>query len=46
MGYEDQKLTRKSKVRNAIRRGSEEGEVRKHRDRVTGASTPVQAMTQ
>jgi len=35
--YEDQKSTWNSGVRKAIRRGSAEKEVRKHRDRVTGA---------
>jgi len=34
---EDRKSMWNSRVRNAIRRGSAEEEVRKHRDRVTGA---------
>ena len=37
MSYEDRKSTWNSGVREAIRRGSAEEEVRKHRDRVTGA---------
>jgi len=37
VSYEDQKLTWNSKVQKAITRGSAEEEVRKHRDRVTGA---------
>ena len=37
VSYEDRKSTLNSGVRKAIRRGSAEGEVRKHRDRVTGA---------
>ena len=37
VSYEDRKLTWKSGVRKVIRRGSAEEEVRKHRDRVTGA---------
>jgi len=37
VSYEDQKSTWSSGVRKAIRRGSAEEEVRKHRDRVTGA---------
>ena len=37
MSYEDRKSTWNSGVRKAIRRGSAEEEVRKHRDRVTGA---------
>ena len=37
MSYEDQKSTWNSGVRKAIRRGSEEEDVRKHRDRLTGA---------
>ena len=37
MSYEDRKSTRNSRVQKAIRRGSVEEEVRKHRDRVTGA---------
>jgi len=37
MSYEDRKSTWNSGVRRAIRRGSAEKEVRKHRDRVTGA---------
>jgi len=36
VSYEDRKLTWNSGVRKVIRRGSAEGEVRKHRDRVTG----------
>ena len=35
--YDDRKSTWNSGVRKAIRRGSAEEEVRKHRDRVTGA---------
>jgi len=35
--YEDRKSTWNSGVRKVIRRGSAEEEVRKHRDRVTGA---------
>ena len=37
VSYEDQKSTWNSGVRKAIRRGSAEKEVRKHRDRVTRA---------
>jgi len=37
VSYEDQKLTWNSGVRKAIRPGSTEEEVRKHRDHVTGA---------
>jgi len=37
VSYEDRKSTWNSGVRKAIRRGSAEEEVRKHRDRVTGA---------
>ena len=37
MSYEDRKSTWNSGVQKAIRRGSEEEEVRKHQDRVTGA---------
>ena len=37
MRYEDRKSTWNSGVRKAIRRGSAEEEVRKHRDRGTGA---------
>jgi len=37
VSYEDQKSTWNSGVRKAIRQGSAEEEVRKHRDRVTGA---------
>jgi len=37
VSYEDRNLTWKSGVRTAIRRGSAEEDVRKHRDRVTGA---------
>jgi len=37
VNYEDQKSTWNSGVRKAIRRGSAEEEVRKHRDRVPGA---------
>ena len=37
VSYEDRKSTWNSGVRKAIRRGSAEQEVRKHRDRVTGA---------
>jgi len=37
VSYEDQKSTWNSGVRKAIRRGSAEEEVHKHRDRVTGA---------
>ena len=37
MSYEDRKSTWNSGMRKAIRRGSAEEEVRKHRDRVTGA---------
>jgi len=37
VSYEDRKSTWKSGMRKAIRRGSAEDEVRKHRDRVTGA---------
>ena len=37
MGYEDRKSTWNSGVWKAIRRGSAVQEVRKHRDRVTGA---------
>jgi len=37
VSYEDRKSTWNSGVWKAIRRGSAEGEVRKHRDRVTGA---------
>ena len=37
MSYEDGKSTWNSGVRKAIRRGSAEEEVRKHRDRVTEA---------
>ena len=37
MSYEDRKSTWNSGVRKAIRRGSAEQEVRKHRDHVTGA---------
>jgi len=37
VSYEDRKSMWNSGVRNAIRRGSAEEEVRKHRDRVTGA---------
>ena len=37
VSYEDRKSTWNSGVQNAIRRGSAEEEVRKHRDRVTGA---------
>ena len=36
-GYEDRKSTWNSGARKVIRRGSVEEEVRKHRDRVTGA---------
>jgi len=37
VSYEDQKSTWNSGVRKTIRKGSAEEEVRKHRDRVTGA---------
>ena len=37
VSYEDRKSMWNSGVRKAIRRGSAEEEVRKHRDRVTGA---------
>ena len=37
MSYEDRKSTWNSGVQKAIRRGSVEEEVHKHRDRVTGA---------
>jgi len=37
VSYEDQKSTWNCRVRKAIRRGSAEEEVRKRRDRVTGA---------
>jgi len=37
VSYEDRTSTWNSGVRKAIRRGSAEEEVRKHRDRVTGA---------
>jgi len=37
VSYEDRKSTWNSKVQKAIRRGSAEEEVRKHRYRVTGA---------
>ena len=37
MSHEDRKSTWNSRVWKAIRRGSAEEEVRKHRDRVTGA---------
>jgi len=37
VSYEDRKSTWNSGVRKAIRQGSAEEEVRKHRDRVTGA---------
>jgi len=37
VSYEDRKSTWNSGVRKAIRRGSAEEEMRKHRDRVTGA---------
>jgi len=37
VSYEDRKLTWNSGVRKAVRRGSAEEEVPKHRDRVTGA---------
>jgi len=37
VSYKDRKSTWNSGVRKAIRRGSVEEEVRKHRDRVTGA---------
>ena len=37
VSYKDRKTTWNSGVRKAIRRGSAEEEVRKHRDRVTGA---------
>ena len=37
MSYEDRKSTWNSGARKAIRRGSAEEEVHKHRDRVTGA---------
>ena len=37
MSYEDRKSTWNSGVRKAIRRGSAEEEVHKHRDRLTGA---------
>ena len=37
VSYEDRKSTWNSGVRKAIRRGSAEEEVNKHRDRVTGA---------
>jgi len=37
VSYEDRKSTWNSGVRKAIRRVSAEEEVRKHRDRVTGA---------
>ena len=41
VSYEDRKSTWNSRVRKAIRRGSEEEEVRKHRHRVTGASKQI-----
>jgi len=37
VSYEDRKSTWNSRVQKAIRRGSAEQEVHKHRDRVTGA---------
>jgi len=37
VSYDDRKSTWNGRVRKAIRRGSAEEEVRKHRDRVTGA---------
>jgi len=37
VSYEDRKSTWDSRVQKAIRRGSAEEEVRKHRDRVIGA---------
>jgi len=41
VSYEDQKSTWNSGVRKTIRRGSAEEEVRKHRDRVTGAQKQI-----
>jgi len=41
VSYEDRKSTLNSGVRKAIRRGSAEEEVRKHRDRLTGAWKPI-----
>jgi len=41
VSYEDRKLTWNSGLRKAIRRGSAEEEVPKHRDRVTGASKSI-----
>ena len=41
MSFEDQKSTWNSGVRKAIRRGSAEEEVRKHRDRVTGVCKQI-----
>ena len=45
MSYEDLKSTWNSGVRKAIRRGSVEEEVRKHRDRVTGAWKQISKQT-
>ena len=41
MSYEDRKSTWNSGVRKAMRRGSAEEEVRKHRDRMTGAKKQI-----
>jgi len=46
VSYEDRKLTWNSGVRKAIRRGSVEEKVRKHRDRVTGAWKYVRKQSQ
>jgi len=45
VSYEDRKSTWNSGVRKAIRRGSVEEEVRKHRDRVTGAWKQISKQT-
>ena len=41
VSYEDQKSTWNSRVQKAIRQGSVEEEVRKHRDRVRGAGNQI-----